>query len=272
MHSGSNWRSEIVSLCAGDAEDIICKSCGEGKVEFFNPFTFSWRCGQGVCGACRLEAVKKDQLNAVKVWKDNVRANILGVLRRCSAPKHYLNANKSSVSAAVWSEALCVLEGFGLFIFGPSFCGKTYLAVCVLCEFVLSLTPKFKNDWSVVQEPVVLPIFVSVADMLLELRDAIGKDRETDSALINSYCDAPLLVLDDLGSEKPSQWTIQTIYTIVNKRFVNNLPTIITSNIGLKTIEDNYNDVSEFSGTRIVARITRNYKIININNTLRRKV
>lgn len=45
------------------------------------------------------------------------------------------------------------------------------------------------------------------------------------------YCNVELLVLDDLGGEKPSEWTAERLYLIVNDRWLNQRPTIATTNL-----------------------------------------
>ena len=60
-----------------------------------------------------------------------------------------------------------------------------------------------------------------------------------------------LLVLDDLGKEKPSEWVEETLYEIINARYVRRLPVIITTNVGLKAVETRY----PWNGEAIVSRL-----------------
>ena len=39
-----------------------------------------------------------------------------------------------------------------------------------------------------------------------------------------------MLIIDDLGKERPSEWTLEKLFTIINNRYENNLPVIITTN------------------------------------------
>jgi DNA replication protein DnaC len=48
---------------------------------------------------------------------------------------------------------------------------------------------------------------------------------------------ADLLVLDDLGAEKPTEWALEKIYQIVNSRYESLGPMIITTNLDLNSLE-----------------------------------
>ena len=47
---------------------------------------------------------------------------------------------------------------------------------------------------------------------------------------VDAYTDVPLLVIDDLGKEQPTEWAISRIYAIINARYEALMPTIITTN------------------------------------------
>ncbi len=55
-----------------------------------------------------------------------------------------------------------------------------------------------------------------------------GSVLETDS--IVSLCKAPVLAIDDIGREKSSEWTKQTLYTVIESRYSNAMPTLIATN------------------------------------------
>jgi DNA replication protein DnaC len=60
-----------------------------------------------------------------------------------------------------------------------------------------------------------------------------------------------LLILDDLGVDKPSDWVLNVLYNIINYRYENLKKTIITSNFSLDEIAEAFND------NRITRRIER---------------
>ena len=64
-----------------------------------------------------------------------------------------------------------------------------------------------------------------------------------------------LLVLDDLGAEKPSDWMRDRLYTLVNRRYESNLPIIVTTNKDITSLE-------EHVGKRIVSRLCEMCQIV----------
>ncbi|WP_051321689.1 ATP-binding protein [Chrysiogenes arsenatis] len=74
-------------------------------------------------------------------------------------------------------------------------------------------------------------MFVVVPDMLAEIREGIRDS--TMERRIQRITSIPLLILDDLGAEKPSDFARETLYRIINHRYNNHLRTWITSNMAL---------------------------------------
>jgi DNA replication protein DnaC len=56
--------------------------------------------------------------------------------------------------------------------------------------------------------------------------------------VIRDLCHHDLLVLDDLGAEKTTEFAITTLYIIIDRRIRDAKRTIITTNLSLKEIED----------------------------------
>ena len=91
------------------------------------------------------------------------------------------------------------------------------------------------------------PTFKNVAELFLELRESIQNHNERNC--IKKFQTAEILLLDDLASEKISDYSVTSIYLILNHRGERNLPTIITSNLTLEEI-----------GTRIDDRVANRLK------------
>lgn len=96
--------------------------------------------------------------------------------------------------------------------------GKTGLAVGILNQLA--------DEWS--QRPCR---FVTSVDLLNEIRESYSSN--VPALVVKNYSHIPLLVLDDLGSEKPSDWVAEQLFGILNHRHAALLPTIITSNYQL---------------------------------------
>lgn len=74
-------------------------------------------------------------------------------------------------------------------------------------------------------------LFYPAVELLDDLRPG-GPDNTMDRA-----CAVDVLVLDDLGSEKPTDWTAERLYRIVNRRWLEERPTIATANLTADELE-----------------------------------
>jgi DNA replication protein DnaC len=105
--------------------------------------------------------------------------------------------------------------GRGLYLCGGVGSGKTHLAAGLAQELIV------KHH--------VPTLFHTAPELLDRLRPSeIGDRDEWASWAMN----AELLVLDDLGAEKATEWARERLFVLVNHRYRRNLPTIYTSNIG----------------------------------------
>jgi len=120
----------------------------------------------------------------------------------------------------VYARCLAVGEGreWCALLSGGYGIGKTHLAIAALIRYGKGR-------------------FVKVPDLLNEIRMVAFGDRGVTSwgagedAAIDPYRNEKgLLVLDDLGAEKDTDWTAQALYRILDARYDANLPTIITTN------------------------------------------
>lgn len=106
------------------------------------------------------------------------------------------------------------LEQNGIFFFGDTGCGKTHLA----CAIANHLGAKGEQC-----------LFSTFEEMLLAIRDTYSKDG-SDFDVRNTYKTAPLLILDDLAKEKSTEFSTSVLFDIMNSRYENLRPTIITAN------------------------------------------
>ncbi|MFZ1385827.1 MAG: ATP-binding protein, partial [Thiolinea sp.] len=110
-----------------------------------------------------------------------------------------------------------------LVLSGTYGCGKTHLAVAIAHEVLR-------------QGEAVL--FVVVPDLLDHLRAAFGPNSETSfDERFETVRTAPLLILDDLGSQSATPWAKEKLFQILNYRYVTRLPTVITTNLRLTEID-----------------------------------
>ncbi|SDH15096.1 ATP-binding protein [Desulfosporosinus hippei] len=131
--------------------------------------------------------------------------------------------------------------GLGLLFTGPVGSGKTYLAAAIANELM---------------EHNLKVLFLIVPDLLDELRATYKSDlNELD--LLDSARSIPILILDDLGAHNYTEWTRNRLYSIINYRLNEQLPTVITSNLSLDEMED-------FLGLRTTSRIIQSSRIFRL--------
>jgi len=129
-----------------------------------------------------------------------------------------------------------------LCLIGPPGIGKTHIAVAVLRQVVL--------------EKGARALFYDVRELLKVIRSTYNPVvRTAEMDIIRPVMDAELLVLDDLGSEKPSEWVEETMNLIVNTRYNERRPTIFTTNYEDTPDESDLDSLKARVGYRMHSRL-----------------
>lgn len=132
-----------------------------------------------------------------------------------------VNDNPSLRKALALAKEVAKGEKWCAFFEGGTGCGKTHLAIAAMHEFGLN------RSW-----------FWKVPDFLDFIRvTAYGQELGILATLRSYVAGDFLLVLDDLGTEKPTEWAAEQLYRVIDARCDNHLPTIVTTNIPLEDIE-----------------------------------
>lgn len=163
-----------------------------------------------------------------KEWRS--REHKHRVLSRCGVPKHFLDADYGDLKSKVPLDE-------SLFLHGPCGRGKTYSMCAILAELKKG-------------RPSLRTSFVPVNELLFEIRTAFDKGAEvTEKEIVSKYADkCDVLFLDDLGTTKATDWTVQTLDLLIDRRFRNEKQTVISSNLTLTEIGDQFD-------ARIASRI-----------------
>jgi DNA replication protein DnaC len=90
----------------------------------------------------------------------------------------------------------------------------------------------------------------SVPRLLAEIKETYDRDSgDSYMQLFRRLCAVDLLHLDDLGAERPTEWVLEQLYSIVNERWQNQRSILVTTNLGL-------DELREQLGKRTVSRLT----------------
>ena len=134
-----------------------------------------------------------------------------------------------------------------LLLQGSYGCGKTHLAAAIANASVSYGVPT---------------LFITVPDLLDTLRFAYQNPETTFEQRFDQIRQAPLLILDDFGTQNATEWAKEKLFQIINYRYINHLSTVITTNLNLDEIDERIRsrleDPELVSTLRIVAPDYRN--------------
>ncbi|MFF5992596.1 ATP-binding protein [Prauserella flavalba] len=161
-------------------------------------------------------------------------------------PPHYANAVTTVPEIREWVRQLVqgaaaaagpvgvprITSGPSLLVLGPVGTGKTYEAYGTIRALAAS---GVRTGWRV----------ATAADIYGALRPRHGVDSEAE---FERCARVGVLVLDDLGAAKTSEWVEEINYRLVNWRYERELPTLITSNLPPK-------DLGAGLGERVASRL-----------------
>ena len=119
----------------------------------------------------------------------------------------YINKNKDKILSN------------GLIIMGESGVGKTHLAAAIANKLI-------QND-----KIVLMGRLTTLLDMI---KETFRDNTKSENELIELYSNVDMIIIDDLGTEKISSWALEKLYTIIQNRFENGLPIIITTRFDKK--------------------------------------
>lgn len=128
----------------------------------------------------------------------------------------------------------------GIYFYGLPGSGKTHLASGIANDLLLKGRPRFTTS----------------PELLLHIRKTYSTGN-SDEEYIDRMSYSKLLIIDDLGSEKPTEWVLETLFVIIDRRYTNYLPTIFTSNYSLDQLKERL-------GYRIASRIAEMTEVVEL--------
>lgn len=159
-------------------------------------------------------------------------------------PRRYRDALAGHPRVSAWVEEIAaagrpgpggapgIAHGPSLLIAGPTGTGKTYQAYGAIRSL---LGAGVRLRWAA----------ITTAELHANLRPRQGHDGERR---FQELARSPLLLLDDLGAAKASEWTEELTYRLIDHRYVHELPTLITTNVPIA-------DLRTAVGDRVASRL-----------------
>lgn len=187
-----------------------------------------------ICEGAGLRVVVREGRQAAEECVCRVQERAARRMKRAAVPRRYEHCTLESYetgfpsshrtqSAALMRARRFVesypleTDGTGLLLTGSIGVGKTHLAIGILQALVL--------------ERGATGLFFDYRDLLKQVQNSYNPQvRETELEILRPVFEAEVLVLDELGAAKPTDWVWDTVAHILNTRYNDRRTTIITTN------------------------------------------
>lgn len=142
------------------------------------------------------------------------------------------------------------LKSTGLLLWGNVGTGKTFIAACIANALIEQGVPVLMTNFS---------------KILNQLSSMFSEDRNKYIESMNSYS---LLIIDDLGIERNSEFALEQVFNVIDNRYRSKKPLIVTTNLTL----DELKHPKSFAHARIYDRVLERCVPLRVNNQNIRKI
>lgn len=142
-------------------------------------------------------------------------------------------------------------QGKGLYLEGPCGTGKTHLAIAIALAIINTGVPV---------------ICKTSIDILGDIKRCYERNSEvTEEEFLEAYKTVDLLIIDDLGKEQVTEWSVPVLYSILNERYEALLPTIITTNYNTSALAEKLSAKGDTeTAAAIISRFVESYKRVTM--------
>lgn len=143
-------------------------------------------------------------------------------------------------------------RGKGLYLEGPCGTGKTHLAIAIALAIINTGVPV---------------ICKTSIDILGDIKRCYERNSEvTEEEVLEAYKTVDLLIIDDLGKEQVTEWSVPVLYSILNERYEALLPTIITTNYNTTALAEKLSAKGDTeTATAIISRFVESSKRVTMS-------
>jgi DNA replication protein DnaC len=219
-------------VAANAPEGKVCPAC-KGFGVFETPE------GRVVACRCRAAGLAEARMRAAEIPERYLNCKVENYdLKRPGASQSHMRA---SLIARKFIEEWKTRDR-GLMFVGPVGVGKTHLSVAILKTLI--------EDWG------VRGLFCDFSDLLERIQATFSRTNP-DSAddVLAPYRDAELLVLDELGARRPTDWVRDVLYGLINTRYNRQRLTIVTSNYSDAPVRQGEEKLEDRIGTMVRSRL-----------------
>lgn len=179
---------------------------------------------------CKCESEERERIQKQKEYEEEMRrierlrvASLMDAKLKSATLKTFTRKEDNQKLYTIVKNYVDNFETFyksnrGLLFWGTVGTGKSYAAACIANEL---LNRKI---------PVVMTSFVKVLQVIQD-------NTENETEFVNRLCAARLLIIDDLGTERNTDYALEKVYNVIDSRYRTGKPLILTTNLNLQDMQ-----------------------------------